>query len=160
MSVLACLVLLSACGNKQEVSYKSGGMTQTVAEGQGSIPANFPLPIYPQASPTGSVSAQGQKGDEDSMFLILSTTDDINKVSDYYQKAFKADAWKLENSQTSPELVSLSVTKGNHDGSVTLSTDDSKKSTTISLAVSRIDESMQPADAESFSVNKLTPPTD
>lgn len=160
LTALSGSLLLTACGKQQEVSYKSSGVTQTLAEGQGSIPADFSLPIYPQSTPTGSVSAQGQKGKDDSTFLILSSADPVQKVSDYYQRQLKAGGWKLQNQQDSPDLVSLSVSKDDQDASVTISANEDKKSTTISLAVSRLDDSQTTPDNESFSLNKLTPPTD
>jgi len=150
--------LLTACGPSKEVSFKSGGMTHTFAEGQGSIPSNFSLPLYPNATTTGSVSAQDEKNREGSEFLILSSNDSLDKVSHYYQDNLKSNGWTVENTQNLPNLVNISAEKGEQDANVMLSNDG--KITTISLSVTREGDETGSDSNEVYTPNTMTPPTD
>lgn len=80
--------MISGCSNDGAVSFNSGGMTQSFAEGKDSVPKDFILPVYPGATATGSVSADGND-QEQSKFLMLSSTDSLDKVSEYYQSSLK-----------------------------------------------------------------------
>ncbi len=51
--------LLSGCSKEGSVSFNSGGMTHTFSEGKDAVPKDFSLPVYPGATATGSVSAEG-----------------------------------------------------------------------------------------------------
>ncbi|MBI4534358.1 MAG: hypothetical protein HY711_10480 [Candidatus Melainabacteria bacterium] len=155
-------VLVAGCtSSNKEVSFKSGGMTHTFAEGKGSVPAGFPLPIYPGSSTTGSVSAEADKAVEQTKFLMLSSADPPDKVSAFYQSQLKATGWTVENLQTLPQLVSIAATKGDLEANVMVSVDVDK--TTISLGVSKgvsLEASKGPSSDETYTPDKLTPPTD
>jgi hypothetical protein len=152
------VLILSACGPAKEVTFKSGGMTHTFAEGKNAIPKDFPLPIYTGASPTGSVSAEGNE-EEQSKFLMLSSPDPVDKISDFYQNELKARGWEITNVQTLPRIVSISAQQKDMDGNVMI-TDDGGK-TTISLSVGKTgSEKPDETENENFSPNKVTPPTD
>jgi hypothetical protein len=160
-AITTVLITASCAGNDKEVSYKSGGMTHTFAEGQGAIPKDFPLPIYPAASTTGSVSAETtDQASEDAKFLMLSSDDSYDKVGDFYKKQLAAAGWKVETVQTLPKLINIAATKDKYDANVMLSSDGQK--TTISLAVSKTGgENVVPTpSAEDYVPDKLTPPTD
>jgi hypothetical protein len=136
-------------------------MTHTMAEGKDAVPKDFPLPLYAGAVPTGSVSAQGAD-DEQTKYLILSTSDSIDKVSEYYQGELKNTGWNIENVQVTPKLVSISATKKDKDlDSNVLIADDGGK-TTISLQSTKSVEIKKEDEepTENFSPNKVTPPTD
>jgi hypothetical protein len=136
-------------------------MTHTMAEGKDAVPKDFPLPLYTGAAPTGSVSAEGA-GDEQSRFLILSTTDSLDKVSEYYQGELKNTGWSVDNVQVSPKLVSISATKKDKelDANVLLADDGGK--TTISLQSTKSVEIKKEDEepTENYTPNKVTPPTD
>jgi hypothetical protein len=155
-----CL-FLSACGNDKEATYKSGGMTHTMAEGKDAVPKDFPLPLYTGAAPTGSVSAEGA-GDEQSRFLILSTTDPLEKVSEFYQAELKNTGWSVDNVQVLPKLVSISATKKDKDLDANVSLADDGGKTTISLQSTKSVEIKKEDDepTENYVPNKVTPPTD
>jgi hypothetical protein len=152
--------LLSACGNDKEATYKSGGMTHTMAEGKDAVPKDFPLPLYTGAAPTGSVSAEGA-GDEQSRFLILSTTDSLDKVSEWYQSELKNTGWNVEV-QVMPKLVSISATKKEKDLDANVSLADDGGKTTISLQSTKSVEIKKEDEepTENYTPNKVTPPTD
>jgi hypothetical protein len=161
MTTAVCTVLITAAcaGNEKEVSFKSGGMTHTFAEGKDAIPKNFPLPIYPAASTTGSVSAETDQSAEDAKFLMLSSNDSYDKVGEFYKKELAATGWKVETVQTLPKLINIAATKDAYDANVMLSSDGQK--TTISLAVSKTGgENVVTPPAEEYSPDSLTPPTD
>ena len=152
---------LVGCGNDKEAVYKSGGMTHTMAEGKDAVPKDFPLPLYPNAAPTGSVSAQGA-GDEQTKYLILSTPDSIDKVSEYYQGELKSAGWDVGNVQVAPKLVSISATKKDKDLDSNVMIADDGGKTTISLQSTKSVEIKKEDEepSENFTPNKVTPPTD
>jgi hypothetical protein len=159
LTAVAALTVSGCANNNKEVSFKSGGMTHTFAEGQGSVPKDFPLPIYPQASTTGSVSAQADQASDESKFLILSSDDPYDKVGAYYKKELASAGWTIETVQTLPKLINIAATKNPYDANVMLSNDGAK--TTISLAVSRTAGAEIPTpSAEQYVPDQLTPPTD
>ena len=75
--VLSATCLLGGCSKEGAVTFNSGGMTHTFAEGKDATPKDFILPIYPGATTTGSVSAEGTD-QEESKFLMLSTSDTLD----------------------------------------------------------------------------------
>jgi len=155
-------VSLSSCGNQKEVSFKSGGMTHTFAEGQDAVPKDFPLPIYPGATTSGSVSAGGED-QEHSQFLMLASNDSMDKISEFYQAQLKDKGWEIDKVDTSPKLVSIDAHKDKLQANAELVEDSDSDKTTISLQVSQ--QSDNPKDdseaaAENFKPDKVTPPTD
>lgn len=155
-------ISLSACGNQKEVSYKSGGMTQKFVEGQDAVPKDFALPIYPNATTSGSVSAGGDD-QEHSQFLMLSSNDSMDKISEFYQAELKNKGWDLDKVDTSPKLVSIDAHKGKVQANAELVEDSDSDKTTISLQVSQISENPKEESesaAENFKPDKVTPPTD
>ncbi len=161
MALLSATILLAGCGaGNKEISFTSGGMTHTFAEGQGSIPKDFPLPIYPKATTTGSVSAQGGDDAERSRFLMLSSTDPADRVSAFYVDQLKSRGWKVDTRQRTGNLVNLSAAREDMDANVMVSSEGGK--TTISLAVSKGSaEGAAPVeDPSKYEPSKVTPPTD
>lgn len=155
-------VSLSSCGNQKEVSFKSNGMTHTFAEGQDAIPKDFALPIYPGATTSGSVSAGGED-QEHSQFLMLSSNDPMDKISEFYQSQLKDKGWEIDKVDTSTKLVSIDAHKDKLQANAELAEDSDSDKTTISLQVSQ--QSDNPKDdseaaAENFKPDKVTPPTD
>lgn len=156
------VLTLSSCGNQKEVSFKSGGMTQTFAEGQDAIPKDFPLPIYPGATTSGSVSAGGED-QEHSQFLMLSSNDSMDKISEFYQGQLKDKGWEIDKVDTSPKLVSIDAHKDKLQANAELVEDSDSDKTTISLQVSQQSDNPKEdseAAAENFKPDKVTPPTD
>ena len=161
MSALAILFIVSGCGDNNAVSFNSGGMTHTFAEGKDSVPKDFVLPVYPGATATGSVSADGTD-QEQSKFLMLSTTDPMDKVSEYYQSALKDKGWTIDKVDADqPKIVSITAHTKQMDGNIFLADDGGK--TTISLSAGKSgDTSKEDAESQSenYSPDKANPPTD
>ncbi|CAN5624864.1 hypothetical protein BH10CYA1_BH10CYA1_42830 [soil metagenome] len=155
-------VSLSSCGNQKEVSFKSGGMTHTFAEGQDAIPKDFALPIYPGATTSGSVSAGGED-QEHSQFLMLSSNDSMDKISEFYQAQLKDKGWEIDKVDTSSKLVSIDTHNSKFQANAELVEDSDSDKTTISLQVSQQSDNPKEeseAAAENFKPDKITPPTD
>lgn len=91
-------VLLASCSNSSEVSFQSGGMTHTFAEGTDATKQGFQLPVYPGAKPSGGVSNTSTA--ESSSFLLLSSPDAVNKISEFYQQQLK----KMDGKSLPPKL--------------------------------------------------------
>lgn len=155
------MVVSSACGSDKQVSFKSGGMTHTFAEGKDAIPKDFPLPIYQGAVVTGSVSSEGDNK-EHSKFLMLSSSDPLDKVSEFYQTELKSRNWQIENVQSWTKLVSISAKQKDLEANVMLADDGGK--TTISLSTGKSlqdgSDKVDEGDLENYKPEKLTPPTD
>ena len=158
LCTLILIGLLGSCANQKDVSFKSGGMTQTIAEGKDAIPKDFPLPIYPGATTSGSVSASGK--DDESQFLMLSTVDPIDKVSQFYQLQLKDKGWEIDSVNTEPKIVSIDAHKGTVQANALLADDSGK--TTISLQLGKASDVKDDSESssENYHPDKVTPPTD
>jgi hypothetical protein len=155
--VLGAAMLLSACSSQDDkVSFQSGGMTHTFAQGESAL-SSFPLPIYPKAQASGSVSASGDK-DETSKFMMLTSADSLNQVSTFYDKQLKDAGWHVTSSPLGSEMMKFDCTKGGLEASVLLSRHDDQ--TAISLAVSNEPKNAVQLSGKTFSPDKLNPPTD
>jgi hypothetical protein len=152
--------MLGGCSSEKQVSYRSGDMTHTISEGKEAVPKDFPVPIYPKSTTTGSVSAQTDALDENAQFLMLTSDDPYDKIGQFYEQEFKAKGWKVENVQSLPKLVSIAATKDELDANVMLSSDGKK--TNISIAVSKNSDKdpIVPDSTQVYTPNQLTPPTD
>ncbi|HEY9785029.1 MAG TPA: hypothetical protein V6D17_06465 [Candidatus Obscuribacterales bacterium] len=150
---------LSACGgNDKQVSYKSGGMTHTIQEGEGAVPQEFSKLIYPNAQATGSVSAEGND-QEQSKFAMLSCTTPVDDVSKWYQDQLRENGWEITNVQPLPKMVSISAKKGEVEMNVMIADDGGK--TTISLSLGKtIEATPDESEADNYTPDKVTPPTD
>lgn len=163
ISVLAIALMLSGCSSSDNnsVSFNSGGMTHKMAEGKDSVPKDFVLPVYPGATATGSVSADGMD-QEQSKFLMLSTADSLDKVNEYYQSALKDKGWTIDKVDADqPKIVSITAHSKDMEGNIFLADDNGK--TTINLSAGKSgDTSKEDAESQSenYSPDKTNPPTD
>lgn len=159
-SLLLSFTFLSSCSSDKQVSYKSGGMTHTISEGKDAVPKDFPVPLYPQSSPTGSVSAQTDTLDENAQFLMLTSGDPYKQVGAFYEKELKAQGWKIEEQQSLPGLESIAASKGELDANVMLSGDGKKTNISIAVSKNTDKEPVVPDSSQTFTPNQFTPPTD
>lgn len=129
-------VIFVACAQQNhEVSVKTGSLTATYSEGQGAIPHDFPLPIYPQATVSGSMSAQDKSDKQDTRMLMLTVSDSVEKVSQYYQEKMKTDGWHIESTSTMGELANILATKEAMQANVIIAPDSPSGKTQITIAV-------------------------
>ena len=157
--LLLPVTLLCACSNQKEVSFKSGGVTQTFSQNTSAISDDLKDYIYPDATTSGSVSAEGEN-DEQSKFLMLSSKNSIETVSKWYRDKFKSANWKIVNLQEQPKLVSLTGCKNNTELSVMITEDNNNTSISLSLAKQMEGNYNDDSNSENFIPNKDTPPTD
>jgi hypothetical protein len=155
---LFAVVMLSACGSGDDkVSYQSGGLTHTFVSAKEASKQTFLLPLYPNAKTTGEVQAQGQE--EQNSFMILSTSDPVDKVTEYYLTELKKSGWIVSQQQVLPALVNLNARKDKLEGSIMLSADEHKQ-TTINLSVAVEPEGTPELSKEQVIPDKTNPPTD
>jgi hypothetical protein len=156
---VACLT--HGCSKEGAVTFNSGGMTHTFAEGKDAVPKDFILPMYPGATTTGSVSAEGTD-QEESKFLMLSTSDTLEKVSEFYQNSLKDKGWTVDKVDTdAPKVVSISAHLKDTEANVMLADDAGK--TTISLSAGKVGDTSKEdseSNSENYKPDKLNPPTD
>jgi len=161
LAAIAIATVISGCSHDDKVSFNSGGMTHTFAEGKDSVPKDFVLPVYPGATATGSVSADGND-QEQSKFLMLSSADSLDKVSEYYQSSLKDKGWTVDKVDADqPKVISITAHKQTTEANIFLSDDGGK--TTISLSAGKSgDTSKEDAESQSenYSPDKANPPTD
>jgi len=154
--------VLCGCSDDKEVSYKSGGMTHTVAQGADALQKQFPLPIYPNSTPNGSVSAQGDENEQSKM-LLLTTSDSIEKVSEYYQAEMPKGGWSVDNvQQTTPKLITISgaLKDKKLESNVTINDDAGKTTILLNVASTAEIKKEDEEPSDNFKPNKVTPPTD
>jgi hypothetical protein len=157
--VVAAMLAISGCGNEKDISYKSGGMTQTFTDGKDRVPKDFPLPIYPGATTSGSVA--GNSSEEETQFLMLSTADPVEKVSEFYESKLKADGWKIDAVQPEAKVTTIDAHKDKLTANVEIAEDGGKS--TVSLSCAKSADNIQDASesaAENYKPDKVTPPTD
>lgn len=156
--LLGVVPILASCGSGKDVTYKSGGMTHTIAQGEGSIPKEFASFTYPDSEATGSVSADGEDK-EQSQFAMLSTKAGSDEVSKWYQEQMQSNGWEVGNVQTTGGVISIDGKKKDLEMNVMINAEEGK--TTISLSIAKASDKVpDEAESENFVPDKVAPPTD
>jgi hypothetical protein len=150
-------ILLGACSAGEQVSYQSGGMTHTFIAGKDANKGNFALPVYPNARATGEVQAKSK--DDENSFRMLTSSDPLSKISEFYLAELKKNGWKVSQQTVLPTQVNISARKDKLEGSIMLSGDEHNK-TSITLSVSVESEGIPEVSREVFAPDKVNPPTD
>lgn len=133
---IGCVVLLFLIGIGTTVFFKffAKKAIQGVIEnktgvkvdvGTASVPDNFPkdFPLYPGAKITSSLSGS-KSGDQNGIWLTLTTGDGLDKVSSYYKTELVKNGWGEEASYTAGDTTTLTVTKGTWSGSLAITNAD------------------------------------
>lgn len=155
----ALAILTAGCSSEKSVTFQSGGLTQTISEGKDAVPSNSVLPVYPGATASGSVSAEGKQ--EGAQFIMLSTNDPPDKVSEFYQDKLKDKGWEIDKVDVSnPNATTITAHLKDTEANVLIAVDSGK--TMISLQSSKSDDDTKPDEenSENYQPNKTTPPTD
>lgn len=158
---LICIFFLAAlagCAPRDQVSFNSGGVRQTITEGHKALNSGFPLPVYPGAKPSGAVSGESQSDTDSTEFLMILTNDDVDKVSLYYRSELKKQGWQMDRIDTIGQTVNFACHKDRTEGSVLVSGDG--KQTTITLQIGQLMGKISPPTDENFVPDKFIPPTD
>lgn len=121
------------------VSWKDEKTGSEVTIGDEKIPADFPkdFPLYAGAKPTGNVSGIGDDK-EKGIWLLMETTDEITKVTAYYEAELTKSGWAKEEKMTFGTASTWKVSKGDLEGTVVVSalSDKEKKGTSILITLS------------------------
>jgi hypothetical protein len=147
---------LFAC--QKDASFESGGVNHKFSSGETTDTKDFPITIYPQANPIGANQTSGD-ADDNSRFLMLATSDPVEKVREFYVDALKNGGWVVNETVRQTTLVNLGATKNDSDASVMISANADGK-TTISMAVSKKTEGIPKLSGHAFTPDKMNPPTD
>lgn len=95
------------------------------------------LPSYPQAMRQNIQygPVQDQELIKDTMALLLVTSDEMNKIADFYDKSIKSNGWTVVDRLRDPELSQWILKKGNdNEAKVEVRKDPASKSMFIALA--------------------------
>lgn len=156
--LVSWVVLASGCGNDKSVTFKSSGMTQTFSEGAEDLPDNLKGFVYPKSSVAGSTSSHDPEGEE-AMFLTLSSTDPMDRVSEWYQSNLKSQGWSIDSLDNQGRMINIYGQKDDREINVLIAEDEKK--TTISVSQGKaVDDTVDEQDLEKFTPNDLTPPMD
>lgn len=109
---------------------------ETVNIGTGTLPSNFPsdFPQYPGAKVASSLSGN-KSGSTNGFFVTFSSTDGKDKVTNYYKDQLKSKGWTTQSSMDVGTVTTYAVTKGTWEGTVSISSDTSKKETAIMVTL-------------------------
>ena len=108
----------------------------SVTVGANSYPDNWPgdAPRYGNGQIQYSASSNQQTGENGSM-ISLTTSDNPQKVVDFYKSELASKGWKIEQTATVGQMFIISATKGTMTFSVqVVGTDD--KQTTVTIGIS------------------------
>ncbi len=100
--------------------------------GSNKVPDTFPkdFPLYPGAKVTSSLSGN-QQGKNNGFWLTMSTSDSVDKVSDYYKSKFASGGWTVEGTFTASGTTTQTVSKATWNGSLAISSESDSKETQI-----------------------------
>ena len=153
LSLLASLLgLLSACNNQaverlfaadpklQEspVTISSSPQDNQPSQTDNQLPADFPsdIPIYPEAN-----LLNVNQGSDQGVETLWASTDSVNSVESFYQKAFQSNNWQLETPSSQDANNSLSARQGDLQVTVSISpqaeTGDANRATTFAIQYQR-----------------------
>jgi hypothetical protein len=158
VATTAASAMLCSCGaNEKEVVFQSGGMTHTMTSGNAINISGLPVPIYPNAKPSGQVQASGDS--DDSKFLMLASADKVEQISDFYNKELRSQGWQVSETVRQPGVINLAASKNDMESSVMIS-DNADGNTSITIAVGKITQGTPQMSGKVFTPDKLNPPTD
>ncbi len=115
--------------------YKDKKTGAEVSIGQGKVPADFPkdFPLYTNATLAGNASGtqEGKKG----FWLIFTTKDSQDAVVAFYEEKLKSAGWSTDETMSFGALTTLKVAKSGLVGTVTITSDEEKKETSIMVTL-------------------------
>lgn len=120
---------------KEGIVYKDPKTGAEVSIGQGKVPADFPkdFPLYTNATLAGNASGtqEGKKG----FWLIFTTKDSADTVVSFYEEKLKSSGWSTDETMSLGALTTLKVAKSGLVGTVTITSDEEKKETSIMVTL-------------------------
>ncbi len=159
LAVLGSLLFLSSCGNDKKVTYESSGMTTTFSEDKNGVPGELKPFVYPEAKMAGMSSASDKEGEE-AKYLSMTSTDSMQKVTEWYTTALKSNGYTVDDDDEQPRSVNISGHKDKLEINITMAEESDK--TTISVSQGRsVDDPADEHEMENFTPNEDQPtPTD
>jgi hypothetical protein len=158
----------SKTGLKVNTDSKSGSFSvtdsktgQTVNVGEQKIPDNFPkdFPIYPGAKPTGSLSGSNSQDQSQGYWIVLSSTDNLDKIKTYYDTNLTKNGWIVDNTMKNADMNLYSVKKGNIAGALTITRANTDKETTITVSLGNLKETPVAEPTENPTDTSTTEPS-
>lgn len=107
----------------------------TVTIGVNSYPDNWPsdVPKYSNGQIQYSGTSNPQTGQAGSAVVFI-TTDDVQKVVDFYKRELTSTGWKIEQTATIGQMMVISATKGSTAfGAQIVKMDDGQTSVTVGI---------------------------
>ncbi len=113
--------------------------------GGGKVPDNFPkdFPLYPGAKVTSSLSG-AQSGKSNGFWLTLSTADSVDAVTTYYKSQLASKSWTVQQTYTTGDTMTETITKGMWSGSLAVTKSSSDKETQIVIILGSDNETPTP----------------
>jgi hypothetical protein len=121
--VVLLLIILSCCGGFVTCTYLLKRGVDTAKESVGvsfgdQLPASFPkdIPVYSGFKPTFSLAPAGS----DSGMVTLTGKGDPSDIGDFYEKTLADNGWKQTASNTIPDGLTQSYTKGDREATINI----------------------------------------
>lgn len=104
--------------------------------GSGKVPENFPkdFPLYPGAKVTSALSG-AQAGKSNGFWLTQSTGDSLDAVTAFYKSKLTSSGWTVDQTFTTGDTMTETVTKGTWTGSLSMTRASSDKETQIVIVL-------------------------
>lgn len=151
-TALALLLVLSACGSKDEQETKIGDATYKVSEadgkstltvetkdgkaqivsGEGAAALPAGLALYPGATVVSSTRITGDGAEKGGTLLSFETTDATGQVVAFYKDAAQKAGYKIEGEMKMGEMEMLTAKQADEAG-FTLTANREEGKTTVSL---------------------------
>ncbi|MBP7860489.1 hypothetical protein KA183_02315 [bacterium] len=159
LAVLGSFLILSSCGNDKKVTYDSSGMTTTFSEDKNGVPGELKPFVYPESKMAGMSSASDKEGEE-AKYLSMTSTDSMQKVTEWYTTALKSNGYTVDDDDEQPRSVNISGHKDKLEINITMAEEGEK--TTISVSQGKsVDDPADEHEMENFTPNEDQPtPTD
>lgn len=130
-------------GIKVDTGSKDGSFSITdsktgegVKVGEASIPSDFPkdFPLYAGAKPSGSLSGT-DKNKGKGFWLVLTTSDSLKKVTDYYSSTLPTKGWTIEQTLNIADSMTMTISNNTLSGTLIISRGKDDKATSMVIAL-------------------------
>lgn len=156
LALAGSLFIFTGCGNEKKVTYDSSGMTTTFSEDKNGVPGDLKSFIYPEAKLAGVSSASDKEGEE-AKYLSMTSTDSMEKVTEWYTNALKSNGYTIDDDDEQPRSVNISGHKDKLEINITMAEEGDK--TTISVSQGKsVDDPADEHEMENFTPNEDQPP--
>lgn len=133
--IIFAVAILSGCGKIPEPTQTTDATGATAISGDTvKIPADFPLPAYPNSKTT--VSADTPVGDIRIRSVMMTCQDDAEKICSFYSSWLMRNGWTVKNPNASVGMGSFtSAERGTDQATVTALRTKDQPETTITINI-------------------------